>query len=182
MVLSCVGQDYVDTECRAVDWADEDYAKIVDVVDRRRKWFESVFPNVPFSINDEHCRIIIEVTYDIENGRWTFEKERPDKQLPNHVSVVMDTMEVCGCVRYPRTKESERVCVCECFSLDSPCVHTCHRRSQRILSKRNYSIEFNAQQSKMIGVLDCTSSFKLLVVGNYGAAAAAPAPPAQVRV
>lgn len=46
----------------------------------------------------EVCRrddidIIAEVTYDASSGRWKINKVRDDKKAPNHITVVMDTLE-----------------------------------------------------------------------------------------
>merc|ERR1739847_226588 len=44
-------------------------------------------------LNDDNGTVIVELTYDPIAGMWRFHLERTDKNHPNHISVVFDTME-----------------------------------------------------------------------------------------
>ena len=91
LMLACGGQGAQLINCRQMDLTEEDQSKVNQILESRRMLQSRVFDPC-FEWLKEDC-VILEMTFDAASGTWRYHLERPDKDRPNHISVVFDTME-----------------------------------------------------------------------------------------
>ena len=114
--LACGGSESSLIRCRTMELSPDDEATVMRIIESNRvlRGFE-IDPHYSW-LNSEHGAVILEMTYDARAGVWKFHVERSDKNTPNYISIVFDTMEAIAenvtereiCYRIPLTPEEDQ--------------------------------------------------------------------------
>ena len=90
-MMACTGDGNTKVYCQELDQSGDCYKRVLEIANKNKKPEEA-----NGGVDDfrwlEDKPMIVEMTFNASTGLWVFHLERRDKNTPNYISVVFDTL------------------------------------------------------------------------------------------
>jgi len=91
LMMACTGDGNTKVYCQELDQSGDCYKRVLEIANKNKKPEEA-----NGGVDDfrwlEDKPMIVEMTFNASTGLWVFHLERRDKNTPNYISVVFDTL------------------------------------------------------------------------------------------